>query len=89
MVLGSKSHGIRSAVIGYLAAIALGYALGRTHWHILVQYVRPEDRKKAKIKKMARGGETMKRDKDECGDNTVMKKNPIQQVRKEKWWCVF
>ncbi len=89
--MGSQSHGITRAVIGYLAAIALGYALGRAHGHVIVKYDGPghvKKTKKTKKTKMVREeGVTMKRGTGECDDDTVTK-NTEQQVRKEKW-CVL
>ncbi len=78
MVFGNQSHGIRLAVIGYLAAIALGYALGRARGHVLVQCGETRQHmKKTKKTKMVKGRVTMKRDKGECHDEKTSSSSGI------------
>ncbi len=75
------------AAIGHLAAIALGYALGRAHGYFIANYGGHERVKKTKTKvKMVREeGVTIKRGTCERGDDDTVTKNPEQQVREEKW----
>ncbi len=82
MLFGNQSRGIRLAVIGYLAAIALGYVLGRTRGHVLVQCSETgPDTKKTKRTKQVKGKVPMKKDEGECHGEKTATKNPEHQVR--------